>query len=138
MYIQLSEILPYKNCSHFLENVRFFLRKICLMFPYTVKYTESESDLQNTNLLYKTQQQCQNTLEKYKKKRENHKSIFLKQIDFKMVSVLWRFVWPAFGGHKILVYIIIYIIIRDVRGPYDTIYVIRNTLYEIRNISILK
>ena len=33
------------------------------MFPYTVKYGESESDIQNTNVLYKIQNQCQNTFE---------------------------------------------------------------------------
>ena len=33
------------------------------MFPYTVKYTESESDIQNINLLNKIHQQCQNTFE---------------------------------------------------------------------------
>ena len=33
------------------------------MFPYTVKYTESEYDIQNNDLLYKIDQQCQNTFE---------------------------------------------------------------------------
>ena len=33
------------------------------MFPYTEKYTESESDIQNNNLLYKIQPKCQNTFE---------------------------------------------------------------------------
>ena len=33
------------------------------MFLYTGKYTESEYDIQNNNLLYKTDQQCQNTFE---------------------------------------------------------------------------
>ena len=33
------------------------------MFPYKVKYTESEYDLQNKNLLYKEDQQCQTTLD---------------------------------------------------------------------------
>ena len=33
------------------------------MFPYTVKYNESESDIQNNNLLYKMHQQHQNTFE---------------------------------------------------------------------------
>ena len=33
------------------------------MLPYTVKYTESESDAQNNNLLYKTHQQYQNTFD---------------------------------------------------------------------------
>ena len=31
------------------------------MFPYRVKYTESEYDIQNNDLLYKIDQQCQNT-----------------------------------------------------------------------------
>jgi hypothetical protein len=74
------------------------------MFPYRVKYTESESDIQNKGLLYKIDQQYQNTFLKIKKSR-NRKSIFVKKLDFKMISVLWRFVWPAFGGPKILVYI---------------------------------
>ena len=56
------------------------------MFPYTVKYTES--DIQNSNLLYKTHQQCQNTLKK--QQRQNNKSIFFKKMDFKMISVLWH------------------------------------------------
>ena len=30
------------------------------MFPYTEKYTESESDIQNNNLFYKICQKCQN------------------------------------------------------------------------------
>ena len=33
------------------------------MFPYTVEYTESESDIQNNDLLYKIYQKCQNTFE---------------------------------------------------------------------------
>ena len=33
------------------------------MFPYTEKYTESEYDVQNINLLYKTHHKCQNTFE---------------------------------------------------------------------------
>ena len=33
------------------------------MFPYTVKYTESEYDIQNNNLLYKIDQKHQNTFE---------------------------------------------------------------------------
>ena len=33
------------------------------MFPYTVQYNESESDIQNMNLFYKLGQQCQNTFE---------------------------------------------------------------------------
>ena len=33
------------------------------MFPYTIKYTESESDIKNKDLLYKIQQQCQTAFE---------------------------------------------------------------------------
>ena len=33
------------------------------MFPYTGKYTESESDIQNYNFLYKIDQEYQNTFE---------------------------------------------------------------------------
>ena len=33
------------------------------MFPYTVKYTESEYDIQSINLLYKIHQQSQDTFE---------------------------------------------------------------------------
>ena len=33
------------------------------MFPYRDKYTESEYDIQNNNLLYKIHQKCQNTFD---------------------------------------------------------------------------
>ena len=33
------------------------------MFPYTVKYTESESDIRNNKLFYKNTQKCQNTFD---------------------------------------------------------------------------
>ena len=33
------------------------------MFPYRIKYTESEYDIQNNDLLYKIHQQCQNTFD---------------------------------------------------------------------------
>ena len=49
-------------------------------------------------------------LEHFGKFWENQKSIFSKN-DFKMISVLWRVLWPAFGGPKILVYIYIYVCI---------------------------
>ena len=48
------------------------------MFPYTGKYTESEYDIQNNNLLYKLDQHCQNTLEHieifehFRKTRKQH------------------------------------------------------------------
>ena len=50
------------------------------MFQYTVKYTESESDIQTINLLYKTDQQCQHFLKNKNKKRymyDFHNSYFI-------------------------------------------------------------
>ena len=45
------------------------------MFPYRVNYTESESDIQNYNLLYKIDPKCQNTFEQFEKmKMENTKT----------------------------------------------------------------
>ena len=38
------------------------------MFPYRVKYTESEYDIQNNDLLYKIHQKHQNTFELLKSK----------------------------------------------------------------------
>ena len=78
------------------------------MFPYTVKYTESESDIKNNGSLYKIHQKCQNTFD-IGKFWENQESILFKIFDFKMISVLWRFLLLAFGGPKILVYIYIYL-----------------------------
>ena len=53
------------------------------MFPYTEKYTESESDIKNTNLFYKIGQQYQNAFdllehfgEKMEKKKENKETSF--------------------------------------------------------------
>ena len=46
------------------------------MFLYRVKYTESESDIQNNDLLYKIDQQCQNTFE------------CLEKFDFQKVQIL--------------------------------------------------
>ena len=48
------------------------------MFPYTVKYTESEHDIQNINVLYKVHQKCQNafeTLDSFEQIRKNSKSL---------------------------------------------------------------
>ena len=73
------------------------------MFPYTVKYTESASDIQNINLLHKIDQQCQNTFD-FLNIFEKFKNLyFSEKFEFKMISVLW----PAFGGPKNLVYIYI-------------------------------
>ena len=45
------------------------------MFPYTVKYTEFESDIQNNNLLYKIHKKYQNAFELLE-----HFEIFQKSI----------------------------------------------------------
>ena len=37
------------------------------MFPYTVKYTESEYDIQNNDLVHKIDHKCQNTFETLEK-----------------------------------------------------------------------
>ena len=44
------------------------------MFPYRVKHTESESDIQHNDLLYKIDQQCQNTFEFLENVRKSEKS----------------------------------------------------------------
>ena len=102
------------------------------MFPYTVKYTESESDIQNINLLYKRRQTGQNTFLNNTQFRENQKYIFFKKFDFKMISVLWRFSWPAFGGPKILIYIYIYIYIHIYTHLYIYVYFSKKAI-NIRN-----
>ena len=59
----------YENCSHFWDIFWFFWKglnkcsKIHLTYVPIVKYNESECDIQNSNLLYKTHQTCQNTFE---------------------------------------------------------------------------
>ena len=86
-----TKIPRYENCSHFWENVWFweveqfrflgsniFEKYLQSMFPYTDIYTESESDIQNINLLYKIHQTCQNTFEylEHFKKIKTFKIVF--------------------------------------------------------------
>ena len=48
----------------FFENFRKNVQKhFQLMFPYKVKYTEFEYDIQNNGLLYKIDHKCQNTFD---------------------------------------------------------------------------
>ena len=50
------------------------------MFPYRVKYPESEYDIQNNDLLYRIHQQCQTTfgfLENVGKFRKTQKQLLL-------------------------------------------------------------
>ena len=46
------------------------------MFPYTVKCTESGSDIQNNDLLYTIHQQCQNTFDLFEKLENPPKNHF--------------------------------------------------------------
>ena len=58
------------------------------MFPYTVKYTESKYDIQNNDLLYKIDQQSQNTFElletfvNFQKRMETSKCYFVICINY--------------------------------------------------------
>ena len=42
------------------------------MFPYTEKCTESETDIQNNDLSYKLDQQCQNTFDIFEKQKNEN------------------------------------------------------------------
>ena len=44
------------------------------MLPYTIKYNEFESDIQNDILLYKIHQQCQNAFEQPKISKNKHQN----------------------------------------------------------------
>ena len=59
---KISKHISYYNCFHFWIIFGFFEKaKKCFrtMFPYIVKYAESESDIQINSLLFKTLQQYQ-------------------------------------------------------------------------------
>ena len=82
------------------------------MFPYRVKYTESETDIQNINLLYKIDPQCQNTFD-FLGKIENvqkHKELFFIWYTFHnfyniwILGLLYTCIWI-----NIYIYIYIYI-----------------------------
>ena len=80
------------------------------MFPYTVKYNESESIIQNNNLLYKIDQKCQNIFDLGEKLEmfENNQKIrfwFCDLYNFHN-SYFVFFVIFGFGGLGIL-YIIL-------------------------------
>ena len=75
------------------------------MFPYRVKYTESESDIQHNDLLYKIDQKCQNTFECLDclgKNRENQKSVFFKKKRISKLSAFYGDLYgPPLAGLKI-------------------------------------
>ena len=76
-------------------------RKMSLKYvPYTEKYTESESDIQSDNLLYKRHQQCQNTFLKNteKKMRKSNFHTFQKnrfQNDQRFMKIFVARLWRA-------------------------------------------
>ena len=55
------------------------------MFPYRVKYTESESHIKNTNLLYKVDQKWQHTFEMLEHFENSKKLKLLKK------NILYKF-----------------------------------------------
>ena len=81
------------------------------MFLYTVKDTESESDIQNINLLYKTHQQHQNTFLENTKSSRKPKIHILQTLRFqndqRFMAMFMARLWRA----QILIYIYIYIYI---------------------------
>ena len=48
------------------------------MFPYSIKYTESEYDIQNNDFLYKIRQKCQNTFEMLEMVRKHLKKNYFQ------------------------------------------------------------
>ena len=87
------------------------------MFPHRVKYTESESDIQNSYLFYKKHQKCQNTFEflencRKSKNQKNekvlcimykfHNSYFVNFVNFEKNVI--------FGFWDLYIYIYIYIL----------------------------
>ena len=64
------------------------------MFPYTVKYTESEYNIQNNKLLYKIDQQCKNTFENLKMLGKLE-----KQIEKTKKNVLFYFIYNLHNSY---------------------------------------
>ena len=60
------------------------------MFPYRVKYNESESDIQNNDLLYKVYHKFQNTFEYWKTKFEKEK-LFYFVICISYIIHIWNY-----------------------------------------------
>ena len=113
MYIQLLENVPYENCSHVWETFRYFSPKhIFKPCSHIQSNTQNPKPIFKISVYYtKHTYNVKIHSENYENNRENKKPIFFKSLDFKMISVLWRFSWPAFCGPKILVYIYIFIYI---------------------------
>ena len=68
------------------------------MFPYTEKYTESVSDIQNNDLLYKLHETYQNTFEILEKTRKSKIHIFQKkrfQNDQRCMAIFMARLWRA-------------------------------------------
>ena len=84
------------------------------MFPYTVKYTESESDIQNNNLLYKIHQNAKILSKCWKMNFENitkNQILFYYMYKFhnSYFVIFVNFVILGFEDFYIYIYIYIYI-----------------------------
>ena len=85
------------------------------MFPYRVKYTESESDIQNNDLLYKINPKYQNTFDllenvgKFEKEQKKHVLFcsMYKLHNSYFVSVLIFCIFCNFG---IVVFLYLYVL----------------------------
>ena len=70
------------------------------MFLYRVKYNESESDIQNNDLVYKTHQKYQNTLD-FSKFFEKFKNPYSSEIPISKWSAFYGdFYGPPLAGLK--------------------------------------
>ena len=68
------------------------------MFPYRVKYNESESDIQNNDLLYKIHQKHQNT----SKLLEQFETIQKLKVLFGILYKLHNLYFVIFGKYVIM------------------------------------
>ena len=66
------------------------------MFPYTVKYTESKYDIQNSNLLYKIDQQCRTNFDFFEKRKTTNKRKFEKSKTMYIFYIINKFHNPYF------------------------------------------
>ena len=68
------------------------------MFLYRVKYTESEYDIQDNDLLYKLDQQCQNTFQKLENRTFKKKILFFYFVICIncIIHILYCFVFVVF------------------------------------------
>ena len=93
------------------------------MFPYRVKYNASEYDIQNNDLLFKIDQQCQNTFEILKSKSivyppqqtrtdvSGHAIESLNRCASFITNILFSYVYYIYSYIYIYTYLYLYIYI---------------------------